>query len=225
MSPSGVRARDNRNHALECLSRAESMRDKSTNEHEDLVGSLAGELARALGFHSEQSALLEDAARLHDIGKFALPSDILYKPGGLSKEEWAFVRKHAEIGHDILRIDDSDFLRLAARIAYCHHEHFDGGGYPQGLAGEAIPFEARIVAVADTYEALRADRSYKRGVDHDTAFAIILEGDDRSRPEAFDPQVLRALEALAATFGTRYDEHRAMLSTGDAKVAAPQVNG
>ena len=190
---------------LVCLSRAEALRDSVTNEHEELVGVVTTELCLALELGGQRSQAIGEAARLHDIGKFALPSDILHKPGRLSPEEWAFVRKHSEIGYGILRVEESPFLRLAATLALFHHERFDGTGYPNGIAGEAIPFEARIISVADSYEALRADRAYKRGVDHATAVTTILEGDERSAPSHFDPQVLRALERAEARIAARYE--------------------
>ena len=191
-------------HALQCLSRAEAMRDRATNEHEDLVGVTTTALCLTLGLDPDHSRTVSEAARLHDIGKFALPSDILHKPGKLSKEEWAFVRKHAEIGHSILSIDANPFLQLASTLALFHHENYDGSGYPHGMSGDAIPLEARIVAVADSYEALRADRAYKRGVSHDDAISRILDGDERSSPDEFDPAVLRALERAAPTIEREY---------------------
>ena len=201
--------------ALVCLSRAEALRDSVTNTHEELVGVVTTELCLALGLDKRQSESIGEAARLHDIGKVALPSDILHKPGRLSPEEWAFVRKHSTIGYGILRIDESPFLRLAAMLALFHHEHFDGSGYPHGVAGEMIPFEARIIAVADTYEALRANRAYKYGVDHETAIRTILEGDERSSPSQFDPQVLTALKTAEATIAARYEAAQAALSEAE----------
>lgn len=200
--------------ALECLSRAESLRDCVTNEHEDLVGVVTYELCRALNFDPAHGREVADAARLHDIGKFALPSDILHKPGRLSPEEWAFVRKHSEVGHGILQINGSSFLQLAAILALCHHEHYDGSGYPRGISGDRIPFESRIVSVADVYEALRADRAYSRGVDHDTAVSIILDGDGRSTPSQFDPLVLRALEKSSDAIAAWYEEAESALADG-----------
>lgn len=200
-----------RHQVLRCLSRAEALRDSLTNEHEELVGVVALILCQALGFSERRSEQVAEAARLHDIGKFALPSDILHKPGRLSREEWAIVRKHSEIGHGILRIEESPFLQLAASLALCHHERYDGGGYPFGLSGDAIPLEARIVSVADSYEALRAERAYKRSVDHDRAVAIILEGDERSKPAQFDPQVLGALERASETIAKGYREARSAI--------------
>ena len=205
---------------LRCLSRAEALRDSDTNAHEELVGLVTYELCLALGFGKAQSETMRDAAQFHDIGKFVLPSAVLHKPGRLTGDEWAQVRKHSELGHGILRIEESPFLRLAAMLALCHHEHFDGSGYPRGLAGEAIPLEARIVAVADSYEALRADRAYKRGVDHDGAMTKILKGDDRSRPEQFDPQVLSALARSSGAIAAHYDNRRAALA-----VQRPEADG
>lgn len=199
---------------LQCLSRAEALRDSVTNDHEELVGIIASVLCEALHFETRHCEIVGRAAQLHDIGKFALPSDMLHKPGRLLPEEWALVKRHTEIGHGILRIEESPFLSLAATLALCHHEHFDGSGYPRGLAGDAIPFEARIVAVADTYEALRANRAYKQGVGHDAAIATILEGDDRSRPTQFDPQVLLALERSAVLVAEHYDAGQAAIAEG-----------
>ena len=199
---------------LQCLSRAEALRDCVTNDHEGLVGVVAAALCEALGFEPNYSESVGRAAQLHDIGKFALPSDMLHKPGRLSPEEWAVVKKHTEIGHGILQIDGSPFLSLAAMLALCHHEHFDGSGYPRGLAGDAIPFEARVVAVADTYEALRANRAYKKGVGHEEAIAIILQGDDRSRPAQYDPSVLRALGNAAPIIAERYEACQTSITLG-----------
>lgn len=198
-------------HVLQCLSRAEALRDSATNLHEELVGVVVTAHCQALRFEPGHVEIISEAARLHDIGKFALPSDILHKPGPLSPEEWAFVRRHTEIGHGILRIEGNRLLDVAAALALNHHEHFDGSGYPQGLAGEAIPFEARIVGVADTYEALRADRAYKRGVGHEVAIATILDGDDRSKPSHFDPKVLLALEKAASVIANAYDRVLAII--------------
>lgn len=196
---------------LQCLSRAEALRDSVTNDHESLVGVVSGVLCLALGFEQHHADFVGKAAKLHDIGKFALPSDLLHKPGRLSREEWSMVKTHTSIGHGILRIEGSPFLNLSAMLALCHHEHHDGSGYPRGLVGDEIPFEARIVAVADTYEALRADRAYKRGVGHEAAVATILEGDERSRPAQFDSIVLEALERCATMVAEAYEENRAAI--------------
>ena len=201
--------------ALQCLSRAEASRDCVTNLHEALVSVVVEQLCTAIGVDKHHSCMIGEAAQLHDIGKFALPSDILHKPGQLSHEEWAIVRKHPEVGAGILRVHDDALLERAATVALYHHEHFDGGGYPHGLAGADIPFEARIVAVADVYEALRADRAYKRGVGHDEAVRIILQGDDRSKPTQFDPVVLDALVEAGATIAESYERTRSPQGVGE----------
>ena len=162
--------------------------------HQHAVGGVASLIARRLGLGRPLSAAIGRAAAYHDVGKLRMPSEILCKPGRLSAEEYAVIRHHTLFGHDILAWQSGRLAPLAARIALHHHEAMDGSGYPNGLKGRDIPVEARIVGVADVYDALREDRPYRDGMTHDRAMAIILEGDERTPRDKFCPQVKRVVE-------------------------------
>lgn len=158
----------------------------------DIVGDLAGEVARALLCSDEWAEQLRVAARLHDIGKIAIPDSVLDKSGPLTVEEFETVKGHASVGHRILASNSSPMFQMAAEVAQSHHEWWDGGGYPLGLSGEAIPLSGRIVAVADVYEALRTARSYKRAWEIDEAVSFIQSGSGAQ----FDPAVVDAFVSV-----------------------------
>ena len=174
-------------------------RDNETGLHlrrtQNYVRELAGELMRHPRFAAELDEaaiqLLYKSAPLHDIGKVAIPDHILLKPGKLTPEEFDIMKTHAAAGRDAIAAaengmgEGSSFLSAARDIAYGHHEKWDGSGYPQGLAGEAIPLFARIMAVADVYDALISNRVYKAGMPHAKAAGIITEG----RGSHFDPDI------------------------------------
>ena len=162
--------------------------------HQNAVGDVAMLIARRLHLGRALSEAIGRAAAYHDIGKLSIPSDILCKPGRLTAEEYAVIRSHSLLGYDMLSQNEGRLAPLAARVALHHHEAMDGSGYPNGLKGNEIPLEARIVGVADVYDALRENRPYRQGVSHDRAMAILLEGDDRTWPAKFCPKVLRAFE-------------------------------
>ena len=145
--------------------------------------------------------LLYQSAPLHDIGKVAVRDFILLKPEGLTPEEFSEMKLHTLIGSDVIHkaeafVGTNSFLRLAREIAESHHERWDGSGYPHGLKGEAIPLSARLMAVADIYDALISQRSYKPPYSHQRAFDIITNGDDRTRPEHFSPVILKAFRTV-----------------------------
>lgn len=147
--------------------------------------------------------LLFKSAPLHDIGKVAIPDAILNKPGKLTPEEWVVMRRHAEFGHNAitqaeleLSQVETGFLRYASEIAYCHHEKWDGSGYPRSLTGEDIPLSARLMAVADVYDALISRRAYKPSFTHAQAIEMIIEG----RGTHFEPEIVDAFLACAADF-------------------------
>jgi putative two-component system response regulator len=129
--------------------------------HLDRVALYSRRIAELLSLPVEQVRLIQLAAPLHDLGKIGLPTELLRKPGALSAAERLLIQSHTEIGHRILHGSDYPLLRCAARIALGHHEWWNGRGYPHGRAGEAIPLEARIIAIADVYDALHSERAYK----------------------------------------------------------------
>jgi len=139
--------------------------------------------------------LLAESAALHDIGKVGISDAILRKPGKLTDEEREAMKRHTVLGEEVIqkveeRVGDSKFLRYAKEITIYHHEKWDGSGYPQGLTGEEIPISASLMALVDVYDALTSKRVYKSELSHEEATKIILEGDERTKPEDFSPLVI-----------------------------------
>ena len=182
------------------LAVAAEFRDTETGAHNARIGIYAGILAEALGWSEEQRRQIELAAPLHDVGKIGIPDRILMKSGRLSDEEFDTIKGHCAIGHRILSVSHQPTMKCAAEIALCHHERWNGGGYPNNLKGEAIPINARIVAICDVYDALRSQRPYKSALSHEEVVRIILEGDDRTRPDHYDPQLLELFRQNAHRF-------------------------
>ncbi len=178
---------------VRCLGKAAEYKDNETGAHVLRMSHYSRIVALALGLSDAHADLLLHAAPMHDIGKIGIPDSILCKPGRLTEQEWEIMRQHTVIGAQILGNHPSGLLRLAATIALCHHEKWDGSGYPRGLAGEDIPLEARIVAIADVFDALTSVRPYKRAWSVDDAVELI-----RSESGGhFDPRVVEAfLESL-----------------------------
>ena len=149
---------------LEGWSSALDLRDKETEGHTRRVTEMSVDLARAMGVSDAELVHIRRGALLHDIGKMGIPDSVLLKPGPLTEEEWKIMRKHPVYANELL--SPIAYLRPALDIPYCHHEKWDGTGYPRGLKGEQIPLAARIFAVVDVWDALRSDRPY-RGARHD----------------------------------------------------------
>jgi PAS domain S-box-containing protein len=181
-----------RRETLRRLALAAEYRDDDTYQHIDRVGKAAALLAAELGLSGHEVELIRDAAPLHDLGKLGVSDAVLLKPGRLTGEEFEALKRHAEIGRAILAGSRSDVLRMAEEIALGHHEWWDGSGYPAGLAGEAIPVTARIVAVVDVFDALTHDRPYKRAWALEDALAEM----QRLRGTQFDPAVIDAFARL-----------------------------
>jgi putative two-component system response regulator len=196
-----------RRQIMHRLSRAAEYKDNETGHHVIRVGEIAAVLAQALGLDAASCANLRDCAPLHDIGKIGIPDEVLLKPGKLDPAEWKVMQQHCMYGCEILGPltskeeahkscelwdsrdpDGNELLDLARTLALLHHERWDGRGYPFGLAGEAIPLEARIVAVVDTYDALASERPYKKAFDQETCLSIIRE----ETGTHFDPRVVEA---------------------------------
>src|SRR5581483_1122962 len=175
---------------LETLNRAASYRDEETGAHVQRITFFCVELAGALGLEASFIDAIRHSSPMHDLGKIAIPDRILMKQGPLDAVEWDIMKTHTTAGAKMLEGTDSPYLRMGRDIALSHHERWDGTGYPAQLGGEAIPLAARIMSVADVYDALRSRRCYKAAMEHEAAVAIMLHGDQRTSPEHFDPQVL-----------------------------------
>ena len=169
------------------LARAAEYRDNETGMHVIRISKLCERLARGLGLNDHDCHLIRHASPMHDIGKIGIPDHILLKPGKLTREEWAVMKTHANIGALILSGSDSEFLQLAEIIAGSHHERWDGSGYPKGLKGEEIPLMARIVTVCDVFDALTSDRPYKKPWSIEDTIAEM----ESQSGKLFDPHVLR----------------------------------
>ena len=148
------------NATIEGWSRALDLRDKETEGHTLRVTEITEKLARAMQFPENQIKYIRWGALLHDIGKLGVPDNILLKPGQLTDEEWVVMRKHPVFAFEML--SPIGYLRQSIEIPYCHHEKWDGSGYPRGLKGEQIPLAARIFAVVDIWDALSSDRPYRK---------------------------------------------------------------
>jgi methanogenic corrinoid protein MtbC1 len=179
------------------LSMAIEFRDEDTGAHIERIGRFSTLLAEQIGMDPEFCAKLSHAAPLHDVGKVAIPDAILLKPGPLTPAERAIVETHAEEGHRLVRGSSSSILDMAATIALSHQEKWDGSGYPRGLAGEAIPIEGRIVAVADVFDALTSDRVYRKAFSVEDAVKMMRE----ERGHHFDPMVLDAFMEVLGRSG------------------------
>ena len=159
---------------LEGWSRALDLRDKETEGHSQRVTEVTVVLARAMGLGDQELVHVKRGALLHDIGKLGIPDAILHKPGKLDDREWEVMRRHSELAMDLL--SPIPFLRQALDIPYCHHERWDGTGYPRGLKGETIPLSARIFAVADAWDAITSDRPYRKALGVEQAKAELRAG-------------------------------------------------
>jgi len=178
------------------VSRALEWRDPTTAEHVERVSALCARIAGRLRLGDRTRELLRLASPLHDVGKIAVPEQILLKPGPLTRWERAIVERHPLNGHALLAESGSELLEYAASISLTHHERFDGAGYPRGLRRSAIPLEGRVTAVADVFDALTSDRPYRAALPLEHALELMVA----ERGRAFDPDVL---DALLETVGSR----------------------
>ena len=179
---------------LERLARAAEYRDDNSPEHMQRVATLAARMGRQMGQDHRMVWLIRQAAPLHDLGKIAIPDSILLKPGRLEPEEYEVVKTHAVLGARVLADSNSEVLGVAEEIARSHHERWDGDGYPDGLAGQAIPLAARLVGVADVFDVLVHERPYKEAWTVEDAAKEIRSGAGTQ----FDPDVVAAFDALGA---------------------------
>ncbi|NLE22943.1 MAG: HD-GYP domain-containing protein, partial [Actinobacteria bacterium] len=182
-------------NALVALANSLERRDPYTFEHSVRVADYTRHMARHLGLPEEQLELIVSAAQVHDLGKISIDNRILFKAASLTEDERREVNTHAAAGAELA--EQFSMYREGAAIIRAHHERWDGSGYPDGLAGEAIPLGARIIAVADVYDAMTSDRPYRAALPHEVAVAELIDG----RGSQFDPEIVDAFVALELTVG------------------------
>jgi HD-GYP domain-containing protein (c-di-GMP phosphodiesterase class II) len=162
------------------------LRDKETEGHAHRVASLTTQLAHTMGLSEDEQVQIYRGALLHDIGKMGIPDSIVLKPGKLTEEEWVIMRKHPQFAFDMLA--PIAYLRPALDIPHCHHEKWDGTGYPRNLKGDNIPLAARLFAVVDVWDALTSDRPYRKAWSEQEAIAYLRDQSGHH----FDPAVVKA---------------------------------
>lgn len=177
--------------------------------HSTRVAKLTMELGLAMGLPAQEASLIGDAACFHDVGKLFVPVSTLRKPGPLTFDERSLIESHCDLGYGALAKGKGPFAEMARNIARLHHERYDGKGYPGRVGGKDIPLEARIVAVADVYDALRSVRTYKAQRSHEDAVSQLMK-ECRGDPGGFDPLVMEAVLDTQSDICATWD--RAMLS-------------
>ena len=170
------------------LTLAGEYKDRDTADHVARIGGYSEVVSRRMELPENTTEVIRHAAPMHDVGKIGIPDAILLKPGKLDDEEVAVMQSHAVIGAQILSHSTSEVIQMGARIAIAHHERWDGGGYPNGIAGKDIPVEARICAVVDVFDALSFDRPYRKALPHDEVIEMIVADSGTH----FDAEVLDA---------------------------------
>jgi response regulator RpfG family c-di-GMP phosphodiesterase len=194
---------------IEVLGSVVESRSNETASHVRRVAAFTHRLAVLAGLGEREATLLEQASPMHDVGKIAIPDDVLRKPGKLTEAEYALIKSHTSIGHAILRTSNRELMRSAAIIAHQHHERWDGRGYPQGLAGEGIHFYGRLVAIADVFDALMNDRVYRKALPLTEVVAVM----EPEKGRQFDPELLQTfldhLDAFVALNALHADDSAA----------------
>ncbi|TYB31161.1 MAG: HD domain-containing protein [Candidatus Mcinerneyibacterium aminivorans] len=190
--------------AIHLLVKASEFKDVETSEHIKRVGKYARLVANIHERDSNFSINIFYAAPMHDIGKIGIPESILLKNGKLTNSEFKKIKEHPSIGHKILQEGNTEVMKMGTNIALHHHEYYDGSGYPEGLSGKDISLEGRIMTICDVYDALRSERPYKKPYSHDKAIDIILNGDERTSPDQFDPNLLDILKKNHKEFDNIY---------------------
>ncbi|MFZ6644141.1 response regulator [Undibacterium sp. TJN25] len=190
---------------IQTMNRAAAYRDEETGAHVKRISYYCVELAETMGMSADFCERIFYASPMHDVGKIGIPDAILQKPGSFQADEWEIMKSHSALGAKMLESGESPYLSMGREIAMWHHERWDGSGYPHGLAGENIPLAARIMQIADVYDALRSKRPYKTAYTQTRALEIILNGDGRVMPGHFDPQVLDAFRISSRRLLEIYD--------------------
>lgn len=185
-------------YTLDALARAAEASDDSTGQHIRRVNEYARFIAEKLNLSDAFVKEIYKSAQMHDVGKIYVDNQILRKKGPLDDQEFEEMTRHTIYGKTI--VGQSNYLKMASEIALNHHEKYDGSGYPNHISGDAIPLSARIVTLADVYDALRSPRSYKVGFSHEKAYDIIVNGDGRVMPSHFDPEILEIFKKYHLKF-------------------------
>lgn len=185
------------------LARAGEYKDYDTARHLHRMALYSRALAEAIGMSEEEADAIELSAPLHDIGKIGIPDSILLKKGQLDADEVTIMRKHTTIGYEILQNSPSKYIQMGCEIALSHHERYDGTGYPYGLKGEAIPLPARIVAVADVFDALTSVRPYKEAWSIEEAFSYL----EKESGKHFDPSLVNAMLSIRSIIASIHQEN------------------
>jgi two-component system response regulator RpfG len=201
--------REREQETLYCLAKAGEFRDAETGNHILRMARYSRLIAEGIGLNQMRCELIEMAAPMHDIGKIGIPDQILLKPGRLTSDEFEVMKNHPMIGYKILKESPSSILIQGAQIALGHHEKYDGSGYPQGLKGNDIALEARIVAVADVFDALTSVRPYKKAWSNDDALAYL----SANRSKHFDPACVDAFIAQFSKISLVQQQLRDSLTT------------
>jgi len=190
-------------YTINSLSRAAEASDDDTGYHIKRVNEYSKLIAKRLNLSKNFIEEIYYCAQMHDVGKVYIPKNILCKRGKLTDDEFRMIKKHTIYGAEI--IGDSPHLKMATDIALNHHERFDGTGYPNGKSGEEIPLSARIVMLADIYDALRSPRPYKPPFSHEKTYDIIVNGDGRVEPSHFDPKIYELFKDIHKELDTIYN--------------------
>ena len=192
-----------REETIQRLAIAAEFRDNATAKHVQRMSHYCELLASKAGLSPERCDLIRTASPMHDIGKIGTPDHVLLKPGKFTEEEFGVIAQHAEIGYRILSGSDAELLKVAAMIAYTHHERFDGTGYPRRLKGETIPIEGRIAAIADAFDALTTQRVYKPAFELGHAIDLMR----KHRSAHFDPELLDTFIASTDELTRIHDQY------------------
>ncbi|MBL4692181.1 MAG: HD domain-containing protein [Magnetovibrio sp.] len=193
-------------YTVNSLARASEANDEDTGDHIIRLNEYSRALATQMKLPDDFIRTIHYSAQMHDVGKIHVNPEILKKPGRLTQEEFHEMQSHPGYGAKIL--GDSPRLAMAAEIALGHHEKYNGNGYPFGLSGEEIPLSARIVALADVYDALRQKRVYKPAFSHEKTMDIICNGDGRTNPNEFDPKVMKAFKEIEIEMAQIFDSYQ-----------------